>query len=138
MSKTIFVADHFCGAGGTSTALADAVLVKYYGSKKDTCSVDEPLDTVTTKERFGLVQFQIDGVIYGLDIRFRMLQPHELSAAMTFPPKYPFAGNKSEQTKQIGNAVPPLMGKVLSRELLSDLVPTRGQVQAIDAEENAA
>jgi site-specific DNA-cytosine methylase len=39
---------------------------------------------------------------------------------MTFPAHYPFAGNKSEQTKQIGNAVPPLMGKVLALELLKD------------------
>jgi hypothetical protein len=39
---------------------------------------------VTTKDRFALVEpLVIDGKT--LDIRFRMLKPHELSAAMGFP-----------------------------------------------------
>ena len=41
------------------------------------------LDTITTKDRFGLVEPCSDGeTVY--DIRFRMLQPHELAAAMSF------------------------------------------------------
>jgi DNA (cytosine-5)-methyltransferase 1 len=60
--------------------------------------VNEPLDTVTSKDRFALVQPQ------GMDIRFRMLQPHELAAAMGFA-GYVFTGTKTEQVKQIGNAV---------------------------------
>jgi DNA (cytosine-5)-methyltransferase 1 len=106
------------------------VLVKYYGTAIG-ASLDEPLDTVTTKDRFGLVQFEVDGVTYGLDIRFRMLQPHELAAAMTFPASYPFTGNKSEQTKQIGNAVPPLMGKLLALELLREMAP-RHQAEIVE------
>lgn len=42
------------------------------------------------------------------DILFRMLEPPELAAAMGFNTEdqtYEFAGNKTEQTKQIGNAV---------------------------------
>lgn len=39
------------------------------------------------------------------DILFRMLEPHELAAAMGFDRSYHFAGNKTEQVKQIGNAV---------------------------------
>ena len=66
--------------------------------------VDEPLPTVTTRDRFALVV--PDALSYGLDIRFRMLQPRELAAAMGFPSDYEFAGNKTETTKQIGNAVP--------------------------------
>ena len=44
-----------------------------------------------------------------LDIRFRMLEPKELARAMGFSDAetaYEFAGNKTEITKQIGNAVP--------------------------------
>jgi DNA (cytosine-5)-methyltransferase 1 len=42
------------------------------------------------------------------DILFRMLEPHELAAAMGFNSEeraYEFAGTKTEQIKQIGNAV---------------------------------
>lgn len=53
--------------------------VKYSGTGK--CQpVTDPIDTITAKDRFGLVE--CDG--YLLDIRFRMLQWHELAAAMGF------------------------------------------------------
>jgi DNA (cytosine-5)-methyltransferase 1 len=42
----------------------------------------------------------------GVDILLRMLQPHELQAAMSFPHTYKFYGNREQQVKQIGNAVP--------------------------------
>lgn len=41
-----------------------------------------------------------------IDIRFRMLQPHELAAAMSFPKEYQFSGNRENKVMQIGNAVP--------------------------------
>jgi ABC-type bacteriocin/lantibiotic exporter with double-glycine peptidase domain len=44
----------------------------------------------------------------GYDILFRMLEPHELAAAMGFDGEagaYQFAGTKTDQIKQIGNAV---------------------------------
>lgn len=47
----------------------------------------------------------IDGVLHLLDIYFRMLKPEELAAAMGFPPGYRFTGTKTDQVKQIGNAV---------------------------------
>ena len=62
---------------------------------------------------------KIDGETYALDIRFRMLQPHELAAAMSFPEDYEFAGNKSEKVKQIGNAVPVQTARALCREALA-------------------
>ncbi len=73
-------------------------LTKYYGSGAGARPVTDPLDTVTTKDRFALVQPR------GMDILFRMLQPHELAAAMGFD-GYAFTGNKTEQVRQIGNAV---------------------------------
>ena len=100
-------------------ALVDPYLVKYYGSaKKVAKSVDEPLDTIPTKDRFALVEPSVDAE-YRLDIRFRMLQPHELAAAQSFGDDYHFAGNKAEQVKQIGNAVPVKMSKALCRELIA-------------------
>ena len=95
--------------------LAEPYLTKYFGTAMAN-SVDEPLDTITTKDRFGLVQPEWNG--YRLDIRFRMLQPHELAAAQGFPADYKFQGNKSEIVKQIGNAVPCGLAKALIGSLL--------------------
>lgn len=59
------------------------------------------------------------GEVVGLlDIKFRMLQPHELAAAMSFPGDYQFTGNREQKVKQIGNAVPVRLAKHLCRALL--------------------
>lgn len=97
-------------------ALCEPFITKYYGTAK-AVSVEEPLDTVTTKDRFALVEPDYDG--YRLDIRFRMLQPHELAAAQSFPADYPFTGNKSEIVKQIGNAVPVSIAKSLIQPMIA-------------------
>lgn len=93
------------GAG----ALVEPFIAKYYGTGK-TKEISEPLDTVTSRDRFALIEPGIvqdeSGTRYELDIRFRMLAPNELAAAMSFPDGYEFLGNKSEVVKQIGNAVP--------------------------------
>jgi DNA (cytosine-5)-methyltransferase 1 len=88
-----------------AVALVEPFIVKYYGTAGAN-SVDRPLDTVTTKDRFLLVEPKTNKVVAELDILFRMLQPHELSAAMSFPKDYKFSGNRGDQVKQIGNAVP--------------------------------
>jgi len=95
--------------------LAEPFLISYYGNGEP-LSVDKPLDTVTTKERFGLAQpiIEIQGKRYILDIKFRMLQPHELAAAQGFLPDYQFAGTKTQATKQIGNAVPRRLARALA------------------------
>ena len=86
--------------------LVEAFLVNYYGTGHAD-SVDDPLASVTTKDRHALVRpvVTINGERYQLDVRFRMLQPHELAGAQGFLPGYKFTGNKTEQVKQIGNAV---------------------------------
>lgn len=89
--------------------LVSPFIIKYYGQSK-TDSINDPLSTVTTKDRFAVV----GGDLYKLDITFRMLQPHELAAAQGFPSDYVFTGNKTEQVKQIGNAVPVNTAKALT------------------------
>jgi DNA (cytosine-5)-methyltransferase 1 len=42
-----------------------------------------------------------------------MLRPHELARAQGFPDDYRILGNRAEQTKQIGNAVPVNTAKAL-------------------------
>jgi DNA (cytosine-5)-methyltransferase 1 len=96
--------------------LIEPFIVKYYGTGKNTLSLDKPIDTITTRNRFGLVSPSVDPC--ALDIRYRMLQPHELAAAQSFPADYHFCGTKSEKIKQIGNAVPVKTAQALCGALL--------------------
>jgi DNA (cytosine-5)-methyltransferase 1 len=73
-------------------------------------SINEPLTTVVTKMEHCLVEA---GPVF-LDIRFRMLKNHELKRAQGFPDDYVITGNVTEQTKQIGNAVPPGTARALA------------------------
>lgn len=63
------------------------------------------------------------------DIRLRMLQPHELSAAHSFGAEYRFAGNKGDQIRQIGNSWPCKLGEALAGVLLDEYVqPQRSRL----------
>jgi DNA (cytosine-5)-methyltransferase 1 len=101
-------------------ALVEPFLIQYYGTG-GADGVDEPLATVTTKERHALVRPQvvINGDRYEIDIRFRMLQPGELAAAQGFRPEYAFSGTKTDQVKQIGNAVPRRLARAIVAAVLS-------------------
>lgn len=90
-------------------SLCEPFITTYYGASAKAQSTRVPLATVTTKDRFAMVSPK--GKKGKLDIGFRMLQPHELSAAQSFPTEYKFSGTKSEQVKQIGNAVPPALAR---------------------------
>ena len=72
-------------------------------------SINEPLSTVVTKAEHCLVEAGVS-----LDIRFRMLKPHELKQGQGFSKEYIVRGNIKEQLKQIGNAVPPGLARGLA------------------------
>jgi DNA (cytosine-5)-methyltransferase 1 len=122
--EPLFIPQHSCGTVKpvscpaptiTTTGaigMVEPFIIQYYGNGEPR-SIRQPLDTVTCRDRFGLV------TPAHLDIRFRMLQPHELAGAQGFPKSYWFAGNKSEQVKQIGNAVPCGLARALCREVLA-------------------
>jgi DNA (cytosine-5)-methyltransferase 1 len=95
-------------------ALIEPFLMKYYGNSIGAESVDLPLATITCNDRFALVE----GVPHLLDIRLRMLQPHELAAAQSFPEWYQFAGKREDVVKQIGNAVPPLLAQAIAETVI--------------------
>ena len=98
-------------AKGGSFGLCEPFLTKYYGSGAGATPVSQPLATVTSKDRFALVE------PYRMGLRFRMLQPHELAAAMGFH-GYQFTGTKTEQVKQIGNAVQVDQAEALCASIL--------------------
>lgn len=95
-------------------ALVEPVLIQYNGTAI-AARLDEPIGTLTTKDRFALLQPQVEiaGSTYRVRFRWRMLQPKELAAGQSFPPGYQFSGNKTENVKQIGNAVPPAVADAL-------------------------
>lgn len=89
--------------------LAESFLMQYNrtGIPK---SLDEPLGTITTRDRFAYVAPIIlhlpeEELTFGLDIHLRMLAVDELAAGMSFPSTYIFLGNQEQKVKQIGNAV---------------------------------
>lgn len=92
---------------GAHHALVQPLVMEYYGNGQ--CRpVTEPLGTVTCKDRFALLSPE------NCRIGFRMLQPHELAAAQSFPNWYKFTGTKTEIVKQIGNAVCPKIAEALA------------------------
>lgn len=111
---------HTVTAGAGHFADVRAFLIKYYGDGT-AHSVDKPLDTITTRDRFGLVT--IRGTQYQIvDIGLRMLEPRELYNAQGFPPDYEIetdcygrAYPKKEQVARCGNAVPPQFATALAR-----------------------
>ncbi len=108
-----------------ATRGAISLVVEYYGNG-GTQPIWEPLPTVTTRDRFGLVQ------VKDRQIGFRMLTPRELARAQGFHPAYRFAGNKAQQVKQIGNAVPRNMARALCLAALTQ-TPDVGQWMAAAA-----
>lgn len=82
--------------------------------------VDDPTPTICASGRVNLVQ----GTLH-YDILFRMLEPHELAAAMGFntdDDTYEFTGTKTEQIKQIGNAVSVAKMKACVGAIMADEV----------------
>lgn len=113
-------------AGGGHFAEVRAFLMKYYGQGEGQ-RLDEPLHTITTKDRFGLIT--VAGCDYRIiDIGMRMLTPRELFRAQGFSDDYiiehDYAGNpypKSAQVARCGNAVPPQLPAALIKANLPEL-----------------
>ena len=83
--------------------------------------LDEPAPTLCATGRVNIVE-----PAEGYDILFRMLEPHELAAAMGFntaEATYEFTGTKTEQIKQIGNAVSVRKMKACVAAIMADAAP---------------
>ena len=110
---------HTISAQGTHHGEVRAFLVKYYGSDKDGQELPDPLHTIPTRDRFGLVM--VKGEPYAIvDIGLRMLTPRELYRAQGFPDGYRIdtgaAGEpitKTAQVRMCGNSVCPPLARAL-------------------------
>lgn len=91
-------------------SLGPRFLAPYYGSGSGETgrSLDRPLGTVTTLDRWAL----IDGD------RMRMLQPTELRAAMGFPTSYRLPADRRTAIHLLGNAVCPPVARAIAGALV--------------------
>lgn len=135
-------------AGGRHVGHVVAFLVKYYG-QSIVAGLAEPAHTVTTKDRFGLVQIETEcgpqtGVAITIggepfviaDIGMRMLTARELFGAQGFAPAYViafgvflYAGGKpfnrrltaTAQIRMVGNSVSPPLARALAAANVPEL-----------------
>lgn len=94
-------------------------LVVYYGSDGSGGwqRLDQPLRTMTTLDRFGLVTWEDD------EPMLRMLQVPELRRAMGFPSSYKLEGQRRDQIRLLGNGVaPPVMKAIIDQVCVSQAV----------------
>lgn len=80
-------------------------LIAYYGNEKGGRSIDRPIGTITTRDRWAI----IDGD------RMRMISVPEARAAMGFPSDYVLPPNSREAMHMLGNAVcPPVARDIIN------------------------
>jgi DNA (cytosine-5)-methyltransferase 1 len=95
-------------AGHQSLVTWEHLLVPYYGNGTAK-TVREPVGTLSTRDRYALVQGDVDID----DVLFRMLEPHEIGRAMSFADQYIVLGSKRERVRQYGNAVTPPAAEII-------------------------
>jgi len=106
-------------AEGTHLGEVRAFLLKYNRTSTSGRALELPLDTVTTRDRFGLVR--VEGDEYAItDIGMRMLVPRELFRAQGFPDSYCIDPaidgaplSKTAQVRMCGNSVVPQIARDL-------------------------
>ena len=136
-----FLAKHYTGVVGSDLrapigtvtsvdhhSLVSALLIKFYGEGGQWQDCREPMHTIPTRDRFGLVTVQSEQ--YRItDIGMRMLQPHELFRAQGFPDHYQIETGhdgrrftKTQQVRACGNSVCPPIARALVAANVGELV----------------
>lgn len=90
-------------------AFGDRFVFSYYGNTKTGRSVDRPIGTITTRDRWAVV----DGD------RMRMLTADENLAAMSFPAGTLRPDNHRLTVHMAGNAVPPVAGQKIIQAVMA-------------------
>lgn len=110
--------------GGGKAAIVASFLSKYYGEGTGS-PLDEPVGSLTTKDRMGLVTVMLQGEPYVIvDIFMRMLTPAELYRAQGFAESYRIVDGidgednivrftQTEQVRMVGNSVSPQCAEAL-------------------------
>ena len=124
---------HTVSAQGLHHGEVRAFLVKYYSEGGQDASCGDPMHTIPTKDRMGLVM--VHGEPYAIvDIGLRMLTPRELYRAQGFPDTYVIdrgaageAITKTAQVRMCGNSVCP----PLSRAIVAANYSEAGQLRKV-------
>lgn len=122
-AKTIARAERGFAALGRETPF----LMVYYGTDHagGWQTLEQPLRTVTTLDRFALVRPDGNG-----SHEMRMLQPPELQAAMGFPQKFRLEhGVRRDRIHLLGNAVCPPVMEAIVRSLTAARPEARPETQ---------
>lgn len=93
-------------------------VMSYYGSSPTFAPVSEPLPALRTVQHEALIT--PEAVLP--ECGFRMLEPHELKAGMSFPASYIILGSKRDQVRQIGNAVAVNVAWWIAKQCIEALV----------------
>lgn len=121
-------------AAGNHHGLVLPFVVKNYGDGEDPSMVklpaDEPFGTVTTQDHHSIVtapfsheRTRVEPAGSVEECGFRMLEPHEVGAAMAFPESYQVLGSKRDRVRQYGNAVTPPASTLLVQRVIESLAP---------------
>jgi DNA (cytosine-5)-methyltransferase 1 len=110
---------HTVSAQGFHHAEVRAFLIKFYSEGGQHAACGDPMHTVPTRDRMGLVT--VDGSDYAIaDIGLRMLTPRELFRAQGFPESYIIDRGvggrklpKDAQVRMCGNSVCPPLARAL-------------------------
>lgn len=120
-AKTIARAERGFAALGRNTPF----LMVYYGTDHGWQTLDQPLRTITTLDRFALVRPDGNG-----GHEMRMLQPPELQAAMGFPAEFKLNhGVRRDKIHLLGNAVCPPVMEAIVRSLTAGHTSARPEAQ---------
>jgi DNA (cytosine-5)-methyltransferase 1 len=117
---------------GGHLAEVRAFLIKYYSEGGQDQTLADPMHTVPTKDRIGLVTVVGEEYVIA-DIGLRMLAPRELFKAQGFPADYIIGDNpaqglkltKTAQVRMCGNSVCPPLAEALVRANLADMAVRR-------------
>ena len=118
---------HTISAQGLHHGEVRAFLIKYYSEGGQDASCTDPMHTIPTKDRMGLVM--VHGEPYAIvDIGLRMLTPRELYRAQGVPESYVIdrgtngeALTKTAQVRMCGNSVcPPLARAIVAANFIKE------------------
>lgn len=87
------------------------MLIPYY-TKGRAQPVTDPMGALSTRDRYGLATTGDNRAIDIGQVRYRMLATRESAAGMGFHPGYIILGNVTERTRQIGQAITPVLGEL--------------------------
>lgn len=99
-------------AGSSINALPRGMVTSGFSTCYSRLAPDEPANTITVN----FVHPASNRCIH--PFQDRALTPREGARLQSFPDDFKFKGSRSQIVKQIGNAVPPLLGKLIAEAIL--------------------